>query len=135
MRLPRLRTCTLLVPLSIRYVTILQAFASLFSGEAYGTHLEAFTGVAPFAGRHRRLETAIVEIGLHGHRRLPQPDDISDGLWEIIRCCWEYDPATRPHMGYVVDALIALIPRSRPGPALSIKDHLKRVPTVAPLSP
>ena len=70
--------------------------------------MKAFTGVAPFDGIHRRLETTIVEIGLHGHQRLLQPDGISDGLWKIIRHCWEYDPATRPHMEYVVDELIAL---------------------------
>ena len=71
---------------------------------------KVFTGAAPFDGRHRRLETTIVEISLHGHRRLHQPDGIGDGLWKIIRHCWEYDPATRPQMRYVVDSLIALHP-------------------------
>ena len=77
----------------------------LFPSEAHETYLKAFTGVAPFEGRYRRLETAMVEIGLHGHWRLPQPDSISNGLWEIIRCCWEYDPAARPDMECVVGAL------------------------------
>ena len=70
--------------------------------------MKFLTGVAPFDGKRRRLETAIVEIGLHGHRRLPQPDGMSDGLWKIIRRCWGYDPATRPQMERIVNALIAL---------------------------
>ena len=72
-------------------------------------HLKVFTGVAPFDGRYRRLATTIVEIGRHGHRRLPQPDNISDGLWKVIRCCWEYDPVARPQMECVVGALRALL--------------------------
>ena len=71
-------------------------------------YLKVFTDIVPFDGRHRHLETTVVEIGLHGHRRLPQPDGISDGLWKIIRDCWEYEPANRPQMEYVVGALIAL---------------------------
>ena len=70
--------------------------------------LKVFTGVVPFGGRHRLLKTTIVEIGLHGHRRLSRPDGMSDGLWKIIRSCWGYDPATRPGMDYVVGALVAL---------------------------
>jgi len=71
-------------------------------------YLEVFTGVVPFDGRHRRLETTIVDIGFHGHRRLPKPEGTNDRLWEIIRGCWEYDPVSRPQMEGVVDALIAL---------------------------
>lgn len=70
--------------------------------------MKVFTGVAPFDGRYLQLETTIVEIGLHGHRRIPQPAGISEGLWKIIRRCWEYDPVARPQMEEVVAALIAL---------------------------
>ena len=70
--------------------------------------LKVFAGTAPFDGRHRQLKTTIVEIGSNGHQRLPQPDGIGDGLWRVIQRCWGYDPATRPQMEYVVDALIAL---------------------------
>ena len=108
MCLPRLRTCTLSVPLSTRYVAIAQAFLSLFLIKFHETYPKVFAGVAPFEGRHRRLEMTIVEIGLYGHRRRAQPDGMSDGLWKIIRHCWEYDPVTRPQMEDVVDALIAL---------------------------
>jgi len=71
-------------------------------------YLKFFTGVVPFDGRHHRLETTIVEIGFHGHWRLPQSDGISDRLWEIIRGCWQNDPISRPQMDDVVDALTAL---------------------------
>ena len=82
---------------------------SLYLTEAHEKpYMKAFAGIVPFDGRHRRLEAAIVEIGLRGHRRLPQPDGISSDLWKIIRRCWEYDPAARPHMEDVVCLLIAL---------------------------
>ena len=71
-------------------------------------YLKVFTGVAPFDGRYRRLETTVVEIGLHGHRRLPKPDGMNDRLWTIISHCWEYDPANRPGMEILVGALVAL---------------------------
>jgi len=82
--------------------------AHILSAKLMKPYLKVFTGVAPFDGRHRRLESTIVEIGLHGHQRLPQPDGIGDGLWEIIGRCWKYDPVTRPQMEYVVGALVAL---------------------------
>ena len=71
-------------------------------------YLKAATSVIPFDSRYHRLETTIVEIGLYGHRRLPKPDTMSDGLWEIIRCCWAYNPINRPAMEFVVGALAAL---------------------------
>ena len=83
-------------------------FSPCISVKLMNRCLKFLTGAAPFDGRHRRIETTIVEIGFYGHRRLPQPDGISDGLWKIIRDCWEYEPSNRPQMECVVGALIAL---------------------------
>jgi len=83
--------------------------ANILSVKLMKPYLKVMTGVVPFDGRYRRLETTIIEIGFYGHRRLPKPDSISEGLWDIIRGCWEYDPVSRPQMKSVVDALISLL--------------------------
>ena len=83
--------------------------ASIFSVKLMKLNLKIFVGIVPFDDdRHRRLDTTIVEIGVYGHRRLSKPDNMHDGLWEIVRRCWEYDPISRPQMKDVVDVLIAL---------------------------
>jgi len=92
--------------------------AYILSVKLMKPYMKVFAGIAPFGHKHWRLETAIREIGLYGHRRLPQPDGISSGLWGIIQGCWEYCPANRPHMKYVVDALTALAP-AQPSAAAS----------------
>ena len=35
-----------------------------------------------------------------------KPEEMSDGLWEMIRKCWEMDPSRRPSMSEV-DGMLA----------------------------
>ena len=119
-----------LVQVFIQYVTILGSlFSPCISVKLTKPYLKVFAGIAPFDGRRRRLNATIVEIGLHGHLRLPQPDGISDGLWKIICRCWGYDPVTRPHMEDVVGSLIALHSQVSAPPNLESRaDDLYAVP-------
>lgn len=74
---------------------------------AYGmVVLEALTGKEPYEG----ISEAQVLSLVMRKKVPPPPDEISDGLWELLNSCWAPDPAKRPNIVTVANRLGALFP-------------------------
>ncbi|KIJ93065.1 hypothetical protein K443DRAFT_684810 [Laccaria amethystina LaAM-08-1] len=68
---------------------------------------EIMSGQTPFDGM--RLYNIVVAVARNGHLRLPQPEGITDGLWELLQACWSIDPMHRPNIEDVERRLGALL--------------------------
>jgi len=68
---------------------------------------EVMSGQTPFGGM--RLYNIVVAVARNGHLRLPQPEGITDGLWQLLQACWSIDPMHRPNIEDVERRLGALL--------------------------
>ena len=60
------------------------------------TILEVFTGKAPY--HHRRYDTVVILDIIRGTLPpRPAKELVSEGLWSLLRCCWQPVPADRPN--------------------------------------
>jgi len=94
---PELLSTTCAQPMK---ATDVYAFAS--------TVFAIFTGSAPFSAANSCNTGAVaVEDLLSRHLQIKKPASgiMCDGLWELLQSCWACDPARRPTMGQIVDAL------------------------------
>jgi hypothetical protein len=59
------------------------------------TILEVITGKVPF--HHRRYDTIVIVDVIRGVRPpRPEEDIKSDGLWDLLKSCWQAMPTNRP---------------------------------------
>ncbi|KZV91842.1 kinase-like protein [Exidia glandulosa HHB12029] len=75
------------------------------------TALQVLSGLPPFF-RIKQPGRVVIEVS-QMKRPLPEdypPDSFPDGIWPLFQQCWRHDPAERPTMGDVVEAICQMRP-------------------------
>jgi len=73
------------------------------------TIYSVYTLKPPFPSNNHSYGRDLMQIINEGHDGIfgkCKPEEMSDGLWEMIRKCWEMDPSRRPSMSEV-DGMLA----------------------------
>lgn len=74
-------------------------------GITYRTHQETISGKIPYY----QFQYEMAVFNALANKRPPQrplelstPDDQSTSMWDLLRMCWDHDPAARPNASSVV---------------------------------
>ncbi|KAH7320400.1 kinase-like domain-containing protein [Rhizoctonia solani] len=81
-------------------------------GDVYALGMEALTGAVPYAGLLEPVVLMKILTRIHPTRpekNMPQDKKQADILWEILTCCWEFEPQNRPDPNYIADTLRTMI--------------------------
>jgi serine/threonine protein kinase len=91
--------------------------------------LEVFTGKDPYHGHIDFYVCALLSQGTHPEHPGSTAVDLSPRMWELMRSCWQLDPAERPSMSQIQLTIHDMLSR-RDGESFFVSN--RRVLTLIP---